>query len=327
MDLNYYIQELKPLILGQIKQQCEDLIDDSLPHSSTIAEQLYEYTSRGKLLRGIFVVLAAESFGRLRDRDILDIASAIELAQTALLIHDDIMDQDDLRRNKASMHKIYQNQGFDKHTSLSLAMCVGDLALFHIFRYLDKDLVGLFARELSKTVLGQVYDVEKSFYRDYEISQEEFLLIIQHKTTNYTFSLPFQAGLTLAKASKESIELVKELSIPLGLIFQIRDDELNYFPKSQIGKSSGGDIRENKKTFCRSLLIEKCPQAKALYGQEDQIEQIKLLYQQAGIKEILSEQLQSYRQCAEGIINRMSMKKEYHQLWHELLEYLMQRKF
>ncbi|MGL5955175.1 MAG: polyprenyl synthetase family protein [Brevinema sp.] len=326
MDLNNYIQELKPIILEQIKKQCDDLIDESLPYSQVLAEQLYEYASRGKLLRGIFVVLVAESFGRSRDVQGLSVASAVELAQTALLIHDDLMDQDDLRRNKPSMHKIYRNQGFDEHTSLSLAMCMGDLALFHLFQYLDKDLVRLFSRELSKTVLGQVYDVEKSSYQDQEISKEDLLLIIQYKTAHYTFSLPFQAGLILSRMTEYS-ELIKKLSIPLGLIFQIRDDELNYLAQSQTGKSSGGDIRENKKTFCRCLLIEKCPQAKVLYGREDQIEQVRLLYHQSGVQQIIAEQLQAYEKCAEGIINQIPMKKEYQGLWYELLEYLMQRKF
>ncbi len=312
-----YIQKVKPLILERIKYQCDEL------DNPEISQKLYEYTSRGKLLRGVFVCLSAESFGRNIDTEVLDVASALELAQTALLIHDDIMDQDDFRRGKPSMHKIYEQDGYDPQTSTSLAICLGDVVLFHLFSYLNKDLVDLFSKELTKTALGQTFDVSSS---KKEISKEDIMYIIQNKTANYTFSLPFQAGLSLSN-NLQYKESIVELSRLLGLIFQIRDDELNYQPQTQIGKSSGGDIRENKKTFCRAMLIERCPEIKDFYGQEQYIEYIQELYHNSGVQQIIATQITEYSTLAEGIINQLPIQQEYISIWCQLLEYLQKREF
>ncbi len=314
-----YIQKIKPLILARIKHQCDEL------DNPEVSQRLYEYTSRGKLLRGVFVCLSAESFGRKIDTEVLDTASALELAQTALLIHDDIMDQDDFRRGKPSMHKIYEQDGYDPQTSMSLAICLGDVVLFHLFRYLDKNLVDLFSKELTKTALGQTFDVSKASSSE-EISKEDILYIIQNKTANYTFSLPFQAGLSLSNHEQYRDDIV-ELSRLLGLIFQIRDDELNYLPQTQIGKSSGGDIRENKKTLCRAMLIERCPEIKDFYGQEQYVEYVQEAYRHSEVPQIIATQIAEYSALAEGIIGQLPIQQEYFGIWSQLLEYLQKREF
>ncbi len=307
----------KEQILQHIKKQCDEL--DNLE----ISQKLYEYTSRGKLLRGMFVCLSAESFGRKVDEEVLDVAAAIELAQTALLIHDDIMDQDNFRRGKPSMHKIYEQEGFNSHASTSLAICLGDVVLFHLFRYLNKDISVLFSKELTKTALGQTFDVAKASSSE-EISEEDILYIIQNKTANYTFALPFSAGLILANR-QDLQDSITELSRLMGLIFQIKDDILNYLPQSQIGKSSGGDIRENKKTLCRLMLIEQCPEAKDFYGKD--VDKVIELYISSGVQQKIECQLSEYASSAEEIIRSLPIKSEYLDKWNHLLEYLKDRKF
>jgi len=331
MALQKYLDDLKPLILKEISAQCNDVAVLEFSNAQEIADKIYEYTSRGKLLRACFVCFAAESFGKKIDKSVIQTAAAIELAQTALLIHDDIMDNDDFRRNKLSMHKMYEEILADssrdtKHTALSLAICVGDIALFHLFFYLSDNaqLVQLFSKELSKTALGQAFEIYKAS-QDNEISKQDIYTIIQHKTANYTFYLPLLSGMILADAPVEDQHSIIEFSRLAGLLFQIKDDELNYLSENQTGKSVGGDIRENKKTLCRLELLRRCPESKELFGRDDTVEKIQQLYLSSGAKESINDDLVAYKLLAEGIIQKMNIQSEYKMLWNELLEYLLNR--
>ncbi len=331
MVLQKYLDTLKPRILKEISSQCNDIALLEFPNAREIADNICEYTSRGKLLRACFVCFAAESFGKELDKSVIQTAGAVELAQTALLIHDDIMDNDDFRRNKDSMHKMYEkflaNSSHNtKHTAQSLAICVGDITLFHLFSYLyhHSKLVQLFSKELSKTALGQAFEIYRAS-QDNEISKEEIHTIIQHKTANYTFYLPFLSGMILANASIEDQNHISEFSRLAGLLFQIKDDELNYISENQTGKSTGGDIRENKKTLCRLELLKRCPQSKGLFGKDDNLTKIQELYISSGAQESINNDLLLYKKLAEGIILKMNIRSEYQLLWNDLLEYLINR--
>ena len=331
MALQKYLDDLKPLILKEISAQCNDIAVLEFSNAQEIADKIYEYTSRGKLLRACFVCFAAESFGKKIDKSVLQTAGAIELAQTALLIHDDIMDNDDFRRNKPSMHKMYEeilvnSSQETKHIALSLAICIGDIALFHLFSYLSDNakLIKLFSKELSKTALGQAFEINKAS-QDKEISKEDIYTIIQHKTANYTFYLPLLSGMILADASVKDQDSIMEFSRLAGLLFQIKDDELNYLASNQTGKSAGGDIRENKKTLCRLELLTRCPESKELFGRDNTLEKIQQLYLSSGAKQSINDELVAYKLLAEGIVQKLNIQSEYKILWNELLEYLVNR--
>ena len=112
MSWESFANETRPLIEHSIKNECALLAAQyaEIEGAEAYAERLCEYTLRGKLLRGVFVRLAALSFGEAEERSVLKTAAALELAQSAFLIHDDIMDGDALRRGKASIHTlIWQN--------------------------------------------------------------------------------------------------------------------------------------------------------------------------------------------------------------------------
>ncbi len=347
-ELNEYIKKTKPLILKRIKKICREL------PSKDASEKIYEYTSRGKLLRGVLLCMSAGAFGRDIDDEVLDAAAAVELAQSALLMHDDVMDRDELRRGKPSMHKIYESECGDSRMGESMALCLGDAVIFHLFGYLNKDLVRIFSKELAKTAFGQMSDVSSA---GRELSQEEILSVIKNKTAGYTFYLPFAAGAKLA--SWVSASLIN-LSVYMGEIFQIRDDELNYTDSA--GKSFGGDIRENKKTLCRAFLIEEYPYVKDWYGDENRIKDVAELYNSSQAKKRIAAYMDElYEKSKEIISNRPNAGNLYgsetgikdaaelyesqksrqrladylnnsqsassNKIWYELLDYLMYRKF
>lgn len=335
MNLKTYIESHKKAILQSIDRQCDDLMTYDIANTSIMKERLYEYTSRGKLLRGVFVCLSTESFQdtnyTINQELMYKVAGAIELAQSALLIHDDIMDNDDFRRNKPSIHKLFENdinKSNAKKTGESLAICVGDIAIFHLFSYLAEypELVQLFSRELSKTALGQALEIMNSI-ENQEISKEDILNIIKNKTANYTFLLPFMAGGLLAKSlDQEHLVFLKRFCLLAGYIFQIKDDELNLL-SVQLDKSIGGDIRENKKTLCRYELLKRIPEAKELFISDLSLEKVRDLYISSGAKEEIVQQLLIYKTEASDLIGKLPIKEQYQSLWIELLDYLLERNY
>ncbi|MCX6747630.1 MAG: polyprenyl synthetase family protein, partial [Candidatus Nomurabacteria bacterium] len=139
--------------------------------SKDIEEKILEFSSSGKMLRGVLLMLSSGK----SDKDTLKIASAIELLHSAFLIHDDIMDQDVLRRGKDSMHVRYIKElkflkGDINHYGLSQAISLGDICIFLAF-VLISDLASVhkekiqafFINEMIRVGFGQMEDMMVSF--------------------------------------------------------------------------------------------------------------------------------------------------------------------
>ncbi|MGL4561277.1 MAG: polyprenyl synthetase family protein [Brevinema sp.] len=328
MSFFEYTNRVKPDIIASIKDQCDHISKIPLPNASLFSDYLCEFTTRGKLLRGIFVRLVAESF----DTNISQtntVSGALELAESALLMHDDIMDNDDLRRGKLSMHRLLeQNFHLSNHGGKSLALCLGDLTLFSLFSHLSfsRDLVDLFSYELSMTALGQALEIEKSGQHK-DLSKKEILSIIEHKTAHYTFVLPFLAGAILSHQDDHIKKTLQKLGVIMGYLFQIRDDELNFFSQEMTGKPSGGDIRENKKTLCRYELLQEFPSLEVYFGQENNVSIVQEHYQRSKSKNTIASVLSSYREQAFSLLKQLPIMPKYKTIWEDLICYLSERSY
>ena len=226
-------------------------------------DRLERSVLRGKMVRGSLVLWAAQAYGAAPE-DALPAAAAMELLQAALLVHDDVMDEDDVRRGLPSMHAQYRSLGSRRglarpdHFGLSMAVCVGDLALFLAHEFLakagDASLVSLFCERSSVVGLGQMQDVFWGMGEELP-SQEAILSMYAHKTSNYTFCLPLLLGARLAGAPAPDLEALDDLGLALGKLFQLRDDELGLYGGDSLGKSVGLDLVSGKKTLHYSLLL------------------------------------------------------------------------
>jgi len=329
INLQSFFKETNQKIKPYIQEQCQNLLNYPIDNAKMIAFYIQEYTQKGKMIRASLLRLSALSFGKDND-DIYKIAAIIELAQSALLIHDDIIDDDDMRRGGKSMHKLLENEftnSPNKKIGFSLAICMGDIILFHLFSQLPKnqEITSLFSQKLTQTALGQEMDVRYSLLNK-EISKEDIFTIIKFKTTQYTFSLPLLSGSIICEKYNELKEPLEELSTLLGYIFQIRDDELNLLSSSQTGKSMGGDIRENKKTLCRYELLKDNPQLEEYFGSDDNILEIQNYYNLITTKKI-NNYIQKFTKKAQNIIQKLPINEKYKSLWEELLFYLINRQF
>lgn len=221
--------------------------------SPVTLEQVRDLTMRGgKRLRATLLVQSAALFDASAEQQpsVIDAAAAIELLHTYFLIHDDIMDDDDMRRGGPSVHAALAKQTGSQRLGQGLAILAGDLAdsLKQILLTgMDIDdsrrhkIDRIFAAMHLDVVHGQTLDM---------LRNSPALEIAARKTASYTTIGPIAAGAAAAGASKPEIDRLAALARPLGIAFQLRDDLLGVFgdPKST-GKPIGTDLKENKQTF------------------------------------------------------------------------------
>lgn len=239
-------------------------------------KRLVDFSKQGKMLRGGMVSLAYELFGSRAGEDCSSLGAALELFQSALLIHDDIMDRDIVRRGSPSVYHQYvlesEKWGLHEpvHTGEALGICAGDIAFFTAFELIGTaglpdpvkaELFRLCSRELSYVGIAQMVDVY--YGADSKTPDpDDVLHLYTYKTGRYTFSLPLMAGGLAAGQSLEAISVLEEIGVALGTIFQLKDDELGIFgDEEKLGKPVGSDIKEGKKTLFYIFLFEQAASA------------------------------------------------------------------
>ncbi|MCG8480970.1 MAG: polyprenyl synthetase family protein [Spirochaetales bacterium] len=243
------------------------------PWGPDVRRRLADYTQGGKLIRGSLVHVGFSLFhpDRPSPAACVEAGVAMELIQSFLLVHDDIMDQDAIRRGSPAIHSQYESAlaaGPSERAGqygLSMGICAGDVAAFLAMERLaalDTDhgnrqaILSLVSREIAVVGLAQMQDVHHGYIE--AVPRQAILDVYTYKTGRYTFSLPLMIGAILADASEERRRLLARFGEHVGRIFQIRDDYLGIFGASKdTGKPVGSDIREDKQTLFRSLLFER----------------------------------------------------------------------
>lgn len=260
-------KELKALIRSR-----KGMGGASIPWADDFLEKLEPFASGGKLLRGSVLCWTYEAFsGRQPDRAVIDAAVALELTHSALLIHDDIMDDDDRRRGQPSMHERYrlaaEQEGMvdSGRFGTNMALAGGDAAFFMAFGLMgkaraaraDHRFYDLFADQLLLTCAGQMQDV----YLDAQAAMPAKRAIhelMRTKTASYTLALPLTMGAAMADQPSDVLRRLQAIGIAGGTIFQIRDDELGVLgDTAKTGKPVGADIKEGKKTLFYYYLYKR----------------------------------------------------------------------
>jgi geranylgeranyl diphosphate synthase type I len=275
-----YFEEKKQKISAYLK---EFLAEKGTRFSSIntlgkdVCDRIYDSAIQGKMIRGGlvplgFAVSRNDHHSETGPADAIQAGAAVELFQSAVLMHDDIVDRDQVRRGFGSVHYQY-SQMADRagitdadHLGESLGLYAGDVAYFLAFEVLSRlenslsvyqRIHRLVSRELAYVSIAQMQDV---FWgaSNRSVTDEEVLRMYRYKTGRYTFSLPLMIGGMLAGQSEQTLGILEELGEHMGTIFQLKDDELGLFAdQSEIGKPVGSDIREGKKTLYYGLLQKR----------------------------------------------------------------------
>ena len=201
----------------------------------------YIQTSGGKRVRPALLLMAARLGGYSGDRAVR-YAAVVEFIHTATLVHDDIVDDSDLRRGRLAVHSRWGN---DITVLLGDYLYIKSMAL--ALTYDTLDVVRLLCDVTLRMIEGELYQLTKN--GDADITEEEHLEIIRRKTA-YLFGGCAQIGGMLGGVSAERETALQEYGFKLGVAFQLVDDLLDFTgDRAALGKPVGADLREGKMTL------------------------------------------------------------------------------
>ena len=239
--------------------------------SRDIVGRIRDFTMNGgKRVRPILTIAGYNLFSKF-DQRIVKASISIELTQSYLLIHDDVMDQSDVRRGKPSFHaslreSLPENTYDRRRLSENLAIVAGDLADSYANEAIARSGFGhretlittdLLAEIVEYTGYGQLLDINSAM--DDGFSQRDLMRLHLWKTAKYTIEGPLMMGAILSGTEK-NLQSLSYYGYLLGLAFQLQDDVLGlYGDEKTIGKSVKNDVNEGKKTLLMIKAIEFSP--------------------------------------------------------------------
>ncbi len=220
---------------------------------SLVLTQVCDLTLRGgKRLRAALLIHGAFLFDSAAEKRpaVIDAAAAVELLHTYLLIHDDIMDDDEMRRGGPTVHEALAKALDSQPLGQGLAILAGDLAQALVQVLLaNMDLEESRRRLMNRIFAFMHLDVVHGQTLDM-LGNADAEEIAARKTASYTTVGPLAAGAAVAGAPWQEIETLAKIALPLGIAFQFRDDLLGIFGSSDVtGKPIGTDLKTGKKTF------------------------------------------------------------------------------
>lgn len=232
-----------------------------------------------------------------KTNEVWRVCEAVELIHTSLLMHDDFMDRDKVRRGKPTTQVFFANG--DSHYGDSMAVCVGDAVLclgYELFLEANFDrerqtkALKQLMRGITNTAFGQAFD--NSLIKLGKFDSQDVLDLHYAKTALYTYQTPLLSGAILSGVSEEVIEILKNYSKYGGIAFQLQDDILGVFgDEERTGKSSNSDLLQGKVTMMYIKAIELANQAQRqkidlVWGKEyatpEQIEEVKQIFRETG---------------------------------------------
>jgi len=274
----------------------------------------YALSGNGKRLRPCLALLSCNLFNN-DIRNAIKPAIGVEMFHNFTLLHDDIMDKADIRRNKPTVHKKWNE---------NVAILSGDAMLiktYELFFELKPNILAKVIEVFNKAALqvceGQQYDM--NFETKIDVTTDEYIKMITLKTA-VLLAASLKIGAIIGGATLKDANLLYNYGINLGIAFQLQDDYLDvYGDVKTFGKKIGGDIVSNKKTY---LLISAIENAKdenkhkllnLLYNKHikshEKIKEVTDIYNDLNIPQVLKEKLHFYHSQAVNNISQVNAKK------------------
>lgn len=198
-------------------------------------------SSGGKRLRPMLTIATANMFGYQGDAQV-KLAASVEFMHTATLLHDDVVDESNMRRGRKTARILWGNQA---------SVLVGDFLLGQAFRMMVEvgSLDALDVLSTAATVIAEGEVLQLSVAKNMETTEDDYLQVIRAKTAAL-FAAAAEVGPIIAGTSKADRAALKSYGMNLGLAFQLVDDALDYGGKAaELGKNTGDDFREGKITL------------------------------------------------------------------------------
>lgn len=292
----------------------------------------YVLSLGGKRIRPVMTLMACNLFSE-KIQPAVNSALGIEIFHNFTLLHDDIMDRADVRRNQPTVHKKWDD---------NTAILSGDVMQIASYQYMAqtpgdhlKRSLDLFSQTAAEICEGQQYDVE--FEQRDSVKPDEYLEMIRLKTA-VLLGAALQIGAWIGGAGDKDAQLLYDFGINIGLAFQLKDDLLDvYGDEATFGKKIGGDILCNKKTYLLIHALElakgndKADLSRWLNVSEEKfpdekIQAITSLYNRLGVKGICEDKMQFFYRKGIADLENVSVSDKKKQEFRNLAENLMFRK-
>ena len=290
----------------------------------------YVLSPGGKRIRPVLMLMA---YNLYRDdvEAIFDPATAIEVYHNYTLLHDDLMDRADMRRGKATVHKVWNDNA---------AILSGDAMLVLAYQYMArvktdclKPVMDLFSQTALEICEGQQLDME--FETRHDVTEEEYIEMIRLKTS-VLLAASLKIGALLGDASSADANALYDFGMHMGVAFQLKDDWLDvYGDPAVFGKKIGGDILCNKKTY---MLIQALRSAKGDQLNElnewieaeqpnpqEKIAAVTRIYNATGVKQMCEEQIALYTRKGLESLERVALPAEMKEQLSQLMLGLIDR--
>ena len=315
-----------------------DLFENHLAHiqlpeepSQLYAPIIYSMSGGGKRIRPTLLMLVCEAFGGSLE-DALPAASAVEMFHNFTLLHDDIMDNAEVRRGKPS---VYARWGEN------VAILSGDAMMIYAYRLLSGSpadklprIMDIFTTMALQVCEGQQYDMD--FEHLQKVSVVEYMNMIELKTS-VLLAGSAMIGAVLGNASENDCRKIYRYALELGLAFQQQDDLLDsYGTIEELGKRIGGDILEGKKTCLMLNAMSRATEKDrdilrsthldATLSDDEKIARVKEVYDRYDIQRTIQQQISLRFERALSILDTLEIPAEQTEHLRIFAQNLMGRK-
>lgn len=308
----YSVAELNEILTAEIQRRSEDL--KNMKPANLYVPVDYSLEMGGKRLRPLLLLLSCNMFSE-SVQNALPAAIAIEMFHNFTLLHDDIMDKAEVRRNRPTVHKKFSENS---------AILSGDVMAFLSYRYLLEsksenlnEILKLFTKTAIEVCEGQQLDME--FENRLLVAENEYIEMIRLKTA-VLLACALKAGALAANAGSDMANQLYEFGINLGLAFQLQDDLLDSFGvQESFGKKIGGDILANKKTFLSIKALETATgklkheltgwMNRTDFNPTEKIKAVLDIYNQLNIKEQTQQKIDFYFNRSNMVFGQISVEE------------------
>lgn len=298
------IQQIK----APIKQEMDNFekkFKDAMASKVPLLDKITHYIvkRKGKQMRPMFVFLTAQMCGEVNESS-YRAASLIELLHTATLVHDDVVDDANMRRGFFSINALWKNK---------IAVLVGDYLLSKTLllsvEHKEFTLLGITSNAVREMSEGELLQIEKA--RKLDIVEEVYFDIIRKKTASLIAAC-CAAGAASVKSDEASIEKMRSFGESIGIAFQIKDDLFDYQQSKAIGKPTGIDIKEQKMTLPLIFALQHAPAkdkkfiintVKRHNNRPDKVAEVIRYVNQSGGLEYATEKMIAYQKKALAILD------------------------
>jgi geranylgeranyl diphosphate synthase, type II len=317
------------IIQREVLQFIDQLELDREP-AGLYAPVAYCLQNGGKRMRPVMTLLACDLFGG-DTKQALPAAIGLELFHNFTLLHDDIMDNAPLRRNRPTVHVKWD---------VNTAILSGDLMYALAYKYVGqvpdaalRPVIELFNKTVIEVCEGQQYDMD--FENRNDVSVEEYLKMIRLKTAVLPAAC-LQTGAIIAGASEKDQQTIYRFGEYIGLAFQLRDDWLDvYGDIALFGKKPGGDIIANKKTwlYIHALEMARDDHRKTLQAafnneiidDDEKVSIVKDIYNHLDINALAQKSMKEYYIRAFDCLETIALPENRKQKLKDLAEMLLNR--